>query len=148
MATFPALKPATRNYTLGEYPVTEEKGFGGGSIRFKHGIYSAPHTLNLTFSPLTPAQAKLIRDHYRTQQGGFFSFSLSPEIWAGHATSSFLQAPLIQWRYASAPQETHDARGFIEVSLTLESVRAFTSGNAFGMAKTLTATLSRGTGGV
>jgi len=86
MATFPALKPATRRYSMGVFPVTEERGFGGGSIRFRHGSTAYGHTLELGFVALTQAQAKLIRDHYREQQGGYRSFQLSTYAWAGHAS--------------------------------------------------------------
>ena len=67
MATFPALKPATRRYSMGVFPVTEERGFGGGSIRFRHGDKAYGHNLELGFTALTAVQAKLIRDHYRNQ---------------------------------------------------------------------------------
>lgn len=137
MATFPALKPATRRYSMGVYPVTEERGFGGGSIRFKHGAIPYGHNLELGFIALTQAQAKLLRDHYREQQGGYISFPLSAEAWAGHASFTDLVPSSTYWRYASVPEETHRTGGYVDVSITMLSVPAMIAGTAAGLIRTV-----------
>ena len=144
MATFPALKPATRRYSMGVFPVTEERGFGGGSIRFRHGSTAYGHTLELGFVALTQAQAKLIRDHYREQQGGYRSFPLSSEAWAGHTSFVDLVPATTYWRYGSAPQEVHLTGGYINVGLSLLSVPAIISGGAPGISRTVTASFVGG----
>jgi len=148
MATFPALKASSRSYSMGVFPVTEEKGFGGGSIRFKHGNTSYGHVLDLGFLALTQAQAKLIRDHYRAQHGGHIPFALSTEVWAGHSSATSLVPSTMVWRYASPPEEVHDTRGFVDVSLSLISTSDMIFGSATGMTRTVTITLTRGAGGV
>lgn len=122
MATFPALRPAARRYSFGVFPTTQEIGFGGGSVRFLHGEVSSRNTLELDFSFITQAEAKLLRDHYREQQSGFLPFSLSAEAWAGHSSMTDLVPSTTQWRYASQPEETHLKGGLVNVSLQLESV--------------------------
>lgn len=122
MATFPALQPASRRYSMGQFPVTIERGFGGGNIRFLHGTTSSSHTLELGFVFLTESEAKLIRDHYRGQDGSHVAFALSPEAWAGHSSMTDLVPTTTQWRYADAPQETHRDAGFIDVTISLISV--------------------------
>ena len=122
MATFPALEPLTRSYSFGQYPVTEGEGFGGGSVRFKHGVASFSHTLNLGYVNLTEAEAKLLRDHYRTQQGGFLAFALSAEAWLGHTSFTDLVPASTLWRYASQPQEDHFLAGYANVQIALISV--------------------------
>lgn len=144
MAEFPALKPVTRRYSMGVYPVTEERGFGGGSIRFKHGTIPYGHNLELGFIALTQAQAKLLRDHYREQQGGYISFQLSAEAWAGHASFTDLVPTSTYWRYAAAPQETHRTGGYVDVSITMLSVPAMINGSANGLTRTITASLTSG----
>ena len=124
MATFPALEPKTRAYSFGTYPVSEETGFVGGAVRFRHGTTSFSHTLALGFTALTEAQAKLLRDHYRAQQGGYLSFPLSPEAWAGHTTFADLVPATTLWCYATQPQEDHLSAGYINVSISLISVSA------------------------
>lgn len=133
MATFPALEPATRRYSMGVYPVTEERGFGGGSIRFRHGTLASSHTLDLGFIALTQAQAKLLRDHYRTQNGGHVAFALSAQAWAGHTTFTDLVPATTQWRYAAAPEETHRVGGYVDVTISLLSVLTVLPGSATGL---------------
>jgi hypothetical protein len=144
MATFPALKPATRRYSMGVYPVTEERGFGGGSVRFNHGTTPHGHTLELGFTALTAAQAKLLRDHYRGQQGGYVSFPLSTEAWAGHTSFTDLVPATTYWRYASAPEETHRTGGYVDVSIALLSVPRPVETVIPGTTKVITATLASG----
>lgn len=122
MATFPALRPASRRYSLGLFPISQERGFGGGSVRFKHGATSSDHDLELGFQLLTQAEAKLLRDHYRTQQGGYLPFALSPEAWAGHTSQTDLVPTTTLWVYAQQPEETHRSGGWVDVSVRLASV--------------------------
>lgn len=144
MATFPALKPATRRYSMGVYPVTEERGFGGGSVRFSHGTTSYGHTLELGYIALTAAEVKLLRDHYRTQQGGYISFPLSTEAWAGHTSTTDLVPANTYWRYASPMEELHKPGGYIDVSVQLLSVTAIVDGYTAGLVKVVTASLTGG----
>jgi hypothetical protein len=145
MATFPALKPATRRYSMGVFPVTEERGFGGGSIRFRHGSTAYGHTLELGFVALTQAQAKLIRDHYREQQGGYRSFQLSSEAWAGHTNFYDLVPSTTDWRYSTFPTEQHRANGYADITITLISVPAITANGAAGLTRTVIASFAGGT---
>lgn len=144
MASFPALKPATRRYSMGVFPVTEERGFGGGSIRFRHGNTAYGHNLELGFTALTAAQAKLIRDHYRNQQGGYISFQLSGEAWAGHTSFVDLVPATTYWRYSAPPEETHMDGGYVDMSVALLSVPAIVYGNATGLNRTIAAALAGG----
>jgi hypothetical protein len=122
MADFPALRPAVRRYGLGVYPASEERGFGGGSVRFLHGATASGHTLQLGFTVLTNAEAKLLRDHYREQQGGFLPFALSTEAWAGHTSQTDLVPSTTLWVYAAQPDETHLGGGLFDVNVQLASV--------------------------
>jgi hypothetical protein len=144
MATFPALKPATRRYSMGVYPVTEERGFGGGSVRFRHGATAYGHTLELGFVALTAANAKLLRDHYRTQQGGYLTFPLSAEAWSDHASTTDLVPATTYWRYASPIQETFLPNGFREVTVSLIAVPLITEQVVPGTVKVITASIVGG----
>lgn len=122
MADFPALRPASRQYSFGSFPVTQERGFGGGNVRFLHGTTSSGHSLELGFSLISQAEAKLLRDHYRAQHGGMMAFSLSADAWAGHTSATDLVPSTELWVYASEPEETHHSGGFVDVSVRLSSV--------------------------
>lgn len=122
MATFPSLRPASRRYSMGSFPISEERGFGGGSIRFLHGATASRHTLELGYTFLTQAEAKLLRDHYRLQQGGYLSFSLSAEAWAGHSSMADLVPQSTAWVYSRPPEENHRKGGLVDVTIALSSV--------------------------
>lgn len=123
MATFPALRPTSRRYAFGIFPVTEQRGFGGGSVRFLHADVSSGLALDLGFELLTQAEAKLLRDHYRTQEGGFLPFALSTEVWAGHTNLATLAPTTTLWVYSDAPEESHRSGGLVDVTVQLLSVR-------------------------
>jgi len=144
MATFPALKPATRRYSMGVFPVTEERGFGGGSIRFRHGSTAYGHTLELGFVALTQAQAKLIRDHYREQQGGYRSFQLSTYAWAGHASFTDLVPSTTYWCYNAVPTEQHLDNRYVDISVSLISVPAIIPANASPLMRTISVVFTAG----
>lgn len=145
MPIFPSLTPATRRYSMGIFPVTEERGFGGGSIRFRHSNTPYGHTLELGFTALTQAQAKELRDHYRIQQGGLRSFPLSSQAWAGHTSFTDLVPLTTEWRYAAPPTETHRAVGYVDVNISLVSVPEITAATPSGAAVTVTTSLVGGT---
>ncbi len=119
MADFPALRPAARRYSFGTFPATEERGFGGGSVRFLHGATSSGNTLELSFTVLSAAEAKLLRDHYRGQQGGYLPFNLSADAWAGHTSQTDLVPSTTLWVYAAPPEETHLDGGLYDVTVQL-----------------------------
>lgn len=122
MATFPSLKPAARRVKLGLFPVTTEQGYGGGSVRFIHGPFSSSQVIELTFTNLTDAKVDLIREHYRTQQGGFLSFELPSEVTAGASYFSSVAETSVFWKYADIPAETHKLGNVYDVTVTLEAV--------------------------
>jgi len=122
MADFPALRPASRRYSFGTYPFTEQRGFGGGSTRFLHGTVSSANTMELSFTVLSQTEARLLRDHYREQQGGYLPFKLSADAWAGHTSMTDLVPSSTLWVYATPPEETHLDGGLINVAVQLVAV--------------------------
>lgn len=118
MAKFPALEPYERSWSLASYPITVVSD----AVRFKHGNIPANQRMTLQYMQLTAAQAKLIRDHYRGQQGGLAGFALSAEAMAGITSTTTLQPYSLLWRYESPPSETHRKGGFVDVTVELQSV--------------------------
>jgi hypothetical protein len=151
MSNFPSLRPATRQFSFGEYPVSMQTGFGGGTVRFLHGIGRSAVVMELTFQNLTQAEAKLIRDHYRIRQGSHQDFLLPDALWAGHSGTANIVPRLTRWKYGSQPEETQKRGGYVDLTVSLISVTVITSMDvlALGMSRTLTLALSAGsaTGG-
>lgn len=123
MATFPALKPARRRVKLGIYPVSIESGFGGGSVRFLHGVLPTGQTIELEFTNLVESKIELIREHYRTQQGAFYAFALPEEVTAGAAYFDKAIPVTTQWKYSDVIAETHKLGDVYDVVVMLEAVR-------------------------
>jgi len=117
MAKFPALEPLQREWTLPEFPVTQER-----NIRFLHGLVPANQQLTLTYINLTNAEAALIREHYRAQQGSYLAFTLSDEVMNGLSQTTILQPYSLLWRYEGQPSETHKDAALYDITVELRSV--------------------------
>lgn len=122
MANFPAITPAKRRYGFGLFPVSTEAGFGGGPVRFLHGITRHGINLELGYELLTAAEAQQIRDHYRGQNGGFLEFALPSAIWAGHTSVNNVAPADAAWVYADQPGETHHSGLLFDVTVKLLQV--------------------------
>ena len=121
MATFPALEPATRSYRQGAYSVTRQGMFAADAVRFIHSPRPFGYQLQLSYVYLTAAEAQLIRDHWRTQAGGFEPFLLSPEVMAGHGSYALVPASK-RWRYTAPPEEEHLTGALVNMTVQLETV--------------------------
>lgn len=140
MATFPALEPATRSYSQGRYPVSLQPLFAADPVRFSHGPRPFGYVLTLGYQYLTAAEAKLIRDHWRTQAGGFEPFMLSPEAMAGHGLYALVPS-VKRWRYLAPPQEQHLTGSLVNLTVELETVEG-----VYVLGASLTITVSIVTG--
>lgn len=145
MATFPAVGPSARTYTFGAFPVTEERGLGGGSVRFLHGRESYEHDMTLEFEAISESNAKLIRDHYRGQQGGSDAFQLSAEVWGGHTSLEDIAPGYVWWRYAAPIEETHRTDGRYDISIELQTTSIFVGAYITGLGESVFVELVGGT---
>lgn len=134
MATFPALEPAGRSYRMGRYPVLTQPLFAAEPARFLQSAVSVGYVLRLTYTYLSAAEAKLIRDHWREQSGGIEPFLLSNEVMLNHGGSNIVSATK-RWRYISPPQEQQLTGGLVNITLELETVEGtFALGAAMAVA--------------
>jgi hypothetical protein len=122
MAAFPAIIPSTRRYGFGLFPITTERGFGGGSVRFRHGTTRYGVNLELGYEYLSESEAQTLRDHYRGQDGGHRSFLLPNAIWAGHSSPANIVPLGTAWVYAEQPNETHRSGLLFDVTVQLLQV--------------------------
>lgn len=159
MAIFPALEPATRQYTFGSFALTEEPSPSAGTVRFRHSSIPAAYELMLGYEHLTDAEATLIRNHYGVQAGGFISFTLPAIIWKGHTFAGNIAPVGMRWRYTAPPEEVQRSAGYVNLSVSLESDGQIDSslgeifstitggaagGGGSGMTATVTASLESG----
>ena len=104
MADFPTLTPSLRTVTPGAVAQSQFRAYGGQESRAQLGAGVHGHTLSLSFSALTFAQAKSIRDHYLGQQGSFVPFDLPSAVWSGFSAYASILPEGYQWIYAEPPQ--------------------------------------------
>jgi hypothetical protein len=121
MAVFPSLRPRSRAFDFGDYPVTIETT-GAGDVPFLHGPDSSGHIIKLTFIDLSQAEARQIRNHYLGQSSGHVPFPLSALAWAGHSDFNDLVPAGTFWCYVGKPRERQKNGGFIDVDVELEAV--------------------------
>jgi hypothetical protein len=119
MADFPAIEPASRALTFGDYPQLTYASISGGDVRFLQGTKRITQVLSLGYQYLSEANAQLILDHYAGQEGSLIGFDLPAIIWLGYSTPP-VSAVDYQWRYAG-PFDVAIAAP-IQYSMTIELV--------------------------
>lgn len=122
MTTFPALRPAVRTWTPGEYPHAQLNSLSGRSQTVRLSAVMLRSQLRLSFAALTQAQMLSIAAHYLAQQGGYLGFELPTEVWSGANASSFTLTGHL-WRYAEPPtvEDLPCGTGY-DVEIRLETV--------------------------
>jgi hypothetical protein len=122
MATFPSLEPATRSYDFGQFPLSEEPSTSAGTVRFRHSTTPQNYRLTLGYVNLRDQEeARLIRQHFHNQGGGYRSFLLPSIIWQGHTFAGNVAPINTRWRYIEVPEEEHRSGGYVNVTVALGS---------------------------
>ena len=124
---FPALTPAVRTWTPGDYVNALSVGINGkqGNVRLTNAIKASE--LQLQFVALTYAELTSLVQHYLGQQGSYQAFGVASETWAGVSNANDYVLPGYLWRYAESPQVEDypaDDQTRFSVSIKLTSVPA------------------------
>lgn len=144
MATFPELRPTTRSYDFGLFPLTEQPSISAGIVRFRHSTVPQNYSLTLGYNGLTDAKASLIRTHFQGQAGTFRSFSLPSVIWEGHTFSGNVIPYNTLWRYLDAPEEEHFSVGYVNLTVTLGSDGSIDTESADSVVASIAAGIATG----
>ena len=126
-----SLKPTSRTFDAGEYPVKSFRSQNGTEIRILYGNSRTNMKLSLTYSNITDANAELFVSHYDETKGSFHTFSVaSPDDLAGGAKTGWAGTPEglgasssgAAYRYENAPQITQVRSGISTVTVNLIGV--------------------------
>ena len=115
MPTFPAIAPASRTFTPGDYPHSPFVALSGEQSRVRHSDAVLGASLELEFVRLTEAERLSIETHYLGQYGEMDPFPLPAQTFSGFNPNDFNQGAGF-WRYAEPPEiedfcgPTHDVR--------------------------------------
>lgn len=80
---FPNLKPSSRSYEPGSYPIKTFKAQNGAERRILYGTERTEVKLSLSFANIGDANAERILDHYDEVQGTFQTFRVPGQVFAG-----------------------------------------------------------------
>lgn len=119
---FPAIKPTTRAFKLGSFPVKTYRSLSGATVKRAFGNRAYGFELQLGFDNISDATTEQLLAHYNGSSGGFERFTLPADLFAGMTDSlrGYIQAPAnIRWEYAGAPEVESVFTGRSRVSITL-----------------------------
>ena len=118
MATFPAIEPHSRSYSLGGQPVAMSL-----DLAVLLGSEPVDLTLTLGWTSILPAVAAQITSHYQGQRGPTRPFALPVEAWRDHATVHEVLPVGQLWRYApgAGPEPLPAGAGLVNLTVNFIS---------------------------
>ena len=122
MADFPSIRPASRTYSAGQFPLKTYRALSGATVKRVFGNKAYGHSIELQFTNITDAVAKQIIDHYYGQNGSVNRFALPSAVFSGmnRAFGDELRAPdSISWEYAEPPAIEAVFNGISNVTVRL-----------------------------
>ena len=122
---FPTIKPSSREFRLGVFPVKTYRALSGATVKRSFGNRAYGHELSLEFQNISDAATALIMKHYNDTFGGFQRFTLPAQLFAGMDATlqAYAQAPsTIRWEYAGPPsvESVQANRSTVSVNLVGE----------------------------
>ena len=124
---FPSVKPSSRRFSPGDWPIKTVKSQSGVEDRLLYGSKRTGMTLELQYKNITDANAELFLDDFVARKGTYNTFNLDQAEdetkagWDGN-DDAIGTATGNKWRYAGPPQVTQVAKGRSSVSVKLVGV--------------------------
>lgn len=129
---FPAMKPSSRSFQMGELPVKTYRALSGVTVRRVFGNKQLGYTLTLEYKNIADSGGELLRgtgravdiiDHYNDVSTTLGTFELPDKVFAGMTDrlESKIQQPYsnLRWRYAEPPTIKSVIEGVSTVSVKL-----------------------------
>ena len=125
-----ALKPTSRSFNPGNYPVKAFKSQSGAETRILYGSRRTNLKLSLTYENISDASAELFIDHYDETQGTFATFEVASEStndgvktgWEGSNRTIGAGSARNAYRYEGPPELTQVRPGISTVTVNLIGV--------------------------
>jgi hypothetical protein len=127
MAFPTSIRPTSRGYSPGDYPVKTYNANNGAEVRILYGSAPFNMTLDLTYDNITDAQADQFLTHYYEVQGTYQTFEIPSTAstfagWTGGADNLNRASSGAVWRYSEPPQQRTIRPGISTVSVRLVGV--------------------------
>lgn len=125
-----SLRPSSRTFDPGDYPVKTYKAQNGSEVRILYGSNRTNMKLSLSYENITDADAELFLDHYDETNGTFNTFVVANPNqtdgaktgWEGNFDAIGAGASGNVYRYESAPQVQQVRPGISTVTVNLIGV--------------------------
>ena len=121
---FPVLRPTSRDFKPGNYPIKAYNAQSGAEVRILYGDTRSKMELTLGYDNISDAQAEQFLTHYDETKGTYNTFAINSTTktgWSG--TSNAIDSGNInRWRYAVSPQVTSVRPGRSSVRVNLVGV--------------------------
>jgi len=120
--TFPTLKPSSRSFESGDYPVKAYQAQNGAERRILYGNKRVGMKMQLVYQNITDAEAEQFLDHFDHTQGTFDQFTINTEAkagWAGNLDAIGAVEHGSEWRYANSPQLQSVYPGISTITINL-----------------------------
>lgn len=124
---FPALRPSSRTYQAGQFPVSVVTAQSGVTVRRIYANKRNRSSLDLDFQNISDSDAAAILACYEQARGTFEDLSLPEEVTAG--SRSDLAVLLretgsgLRWYFSEAPSIESNFNGRSSVRVRLEATR-------------------------
>ena len=121
---FPDIKPSSRTFDPGNYPVKAFKAQNGVETRILYGDKRTDMKVSLTYANISDAVAQEFLDHFDAVKGTFQAFRVlagTKSGWEGSATAISVPG-LASYRYEGPPQIAQVRPGISTVTVSLVGV--------------------------
>lgn len=122
---FPTLRPTSRSFSAGDYPVKTFKAQSGAEVRILYGSKRTGMSIDLSYDNIADSQADDFVAHYDEVRGQFATFTLPSELragWSGNQDALDATGTGNQWRYAEPPSISSVKPGVSSVQVRLIGV--------------------------
>jgi len=121
---FPDIKPASREYSSGDWPIKRFDSQSGAEVRILYGSRRVGAKLVLGYVNIADSSAQSFLTDYNSQYGTLRTFTLPASVFAGWSGSrgNIDAPPGTLWRYESEPRVQSVYRGLSNVQVTLVAV--------------------------
>ena len=127
---FPSLRPTSRTFDPGDYPIKTYKAQNGSEVRVLYGSNRTNMKMSLSYANITDAEAEQFLDHYDEMKGTFTTFSISEQDlntkaktgWEGNPDAIGAESYNNAYRYDGPPQVQQVRPGISTVTVNLIGV--------------------------
>lgn len=122
---FPALKPTSRDFKTGDYPVKTFTAQSGAEVRILYGSKRTGMSISLGYENIADTAADDFVAHFDEMRGTYDTFTLPSAVltgWTGATSALDASNTGNQWRYAEPPAITSVRPGRSSVQVTLVGV--------------------------